>query len=484
MSRQLQIEILKNFLLKTKIMMGVFVTIVFFQVVFGSIAISKGLVLTADIKRAVFVPLFLVVILASEYFVFRYVKTRLNENAPVKNHFLYAVSFLEISFPTMIMAFGAIFMINPDVTPYMVLNSPPELMYFIFLLAASLLLDSRLCYFLGVIIAVEYLLLCTTLLRDAADIEFIMTMAKAFLFLLSGVLTGILSKTIRNSVISSLESQRVLIEELDTKVSEKTAELNLQKEIVEEKQREILGSIAYAKRLQQAILATPEEITKHIPENFLLYKPKDVVAGDFYFFETTSTHLFIAAADCTGHGVPGAMVSIVCSNALTRCVREFQLSDPAKILDKARELVVETFEKSGQDVKDGMDISLFVMNINTKGLTWAGANNPLWYVESGKMKEIKGNKQPIGKVENPTGFTSHAIPKEAATTVYLLTDGYADQFGGPKGKKFKYKQLYSLLEANAHKAMDEQMKLLDSTIESWRGNLEQVDDICIIGFRC
>ncbi|MBK6834166.1 MAG: SpoIIE family protein phosphatase [Bacteroidetes bacterium] len=142
----------------------------------------------------------------------------------------------------------------------------------------------------------------------------------------------------------------------------------------------MIDSINYAKRLQTAILATRDDINKAIPNNFLFYQPKDIVAGDFYFFETTDTHIFYAAADCTGHGVPGALVSVVCSDILSRCVLEFKLTDPAKILDKTRELVLATFAKSNSDVKDGMDISFISINKITKEIKWSGANNPLWYI--------------------------------------------------------------------------------------------------------
>lgn len=256
-----------------------------------------------------------------------------------------------------------------------------------------------------------------------------------------------------------------------------------QKETIEEKQKEIIDSINYAQRLQNAILAKPEEIDNCLKENFLLYLPKDIVAGDFYFFETTPTHLFYAAADCTGHGVPGAMVSIVCSNALTRCVKEFDLTDPGKILDKTRELILDTFKKSGQDVKDGMDISLISIEKNTSKILWAGANNPLWYLHNNSMIEIKPDKQPIGKSDNPKPFTSHELPFNKDVTLYLFTDGYADQFGGEKGKKFKYSNLQKLLLQLADCDMKEQSKLLVESFERWKGNLEQVDDVCIIGVK-
>lgn len=267
-------------------------------------------------------------------------------------------------------------------------------------------------------------------------------------------------------------------------LEEKSSEIEFQKLIIEEKHKEITDSINYAQRLQHAILATEEEISSHLPENFLLYKPKDIVAGDFYFFETTPTHIFYAAADCTGHGVPGAMVSIVCSNALTRSVKEFDLSDPGKILDKTRELVVSTFEKSGQDVKDGMDISLIAIDRATKEIKWSGANNPLWYIEEGKMKEITATKQPIGKVDQIKPFVTHSINKgNSSLFLYLFTDGYADQFGGPKGKKFKYANMSKLLLEIHVLPLQEQKSRLNDVLETWRGSLEQIDDICVIGVR-
>lgn len=250
---------------------------------------------------------------------------------------------------------------------------------------------------------------------------------------------------------------------------------------VEAKQKEIVDSITYAKRLQHAILAREENITRFFPQSFLLYKPKDIVAGDFYFFETTDTHVFYAAADCTGHGVPGAMVSIVCSNALTRSIKEFGMTDPGKILDKTRELVVETFEKSGADVKDGMDISLLAKNLSTNEIAWSGAHNPLWVIENNVLQEIKPDKQPIGKSENTVPFKTHRIQASASAILYLFTDGYADQFGGDKGKKFKAAQLKELLLSLCAQSMAEQKQVIEQTFESWRGSLEQVDDVCVIG---
>ena len=263
-----------------------------------------------------------------------------------------------------------------------------------------------------------------------------------------------------------------------------------QKHVIEEKQKEILDSISYAKRLQEAILPPQEFINTYIPQNFVLYQPKDIVAGDFYWAEHVGDLFFIAAADSTGHGVPGAMVSVVCSNALNRTVKEFNITDTGKILDKTRELVLETFSKSTSDVKDGMDISLLCIDRLKKQIYWSGANNPLWYVQAAgtgaleaTMLEIKADKQPIGKSDHAQPFTTHQIEYKEGSLFYLFTDGMADQFGGPKGKKYKYNQMKELLLSLQNKSMSEQAKSINASFNNWKGSLEQVDDVCIIGVK-
>jgi serine phosphatase RsbU (regulator of sigma subunit) len=256
-----------------------------------------------------------------------------------------------------------------------------------------------------------------------------------------------------------------------------------QKDLVEEKNKEILDSITYAKRLQDAILPPLNLVKQYLPESFVLYKPKDIVAGDFYWMERAGDNILIAAADCTGHGVPGALVSVVCSNALNRTVKEFKITQPGKILDKVRELVLETFEKSESNVQDGMDISLCCINTKTNEVQWSGAYNSLWYIHNGAINEVNADKQPIGKHDKPLPFNTHNINLQKGDTMYLFTDGYADQFGGPKGKKFKYKALQEKLLAFSQQAMSEQRQMLDKAIEDWKGNLEQVDDILIIGVK-
>jgi len=288
-------------------------------------------------------------------------------------------------------------------------------------------------------------------------------------------------------------------------IEEQKHEVENQKSIVELKNQEITDSITYAKRIQTAILPPTGLLNDYLNDGFIYYEPKDVVAGDFYWLEHIEGEVLFAAADCTGHGVPGAMISVVCHNALNRAVREFGLVEPALILNKVKELVIETFELSKEDVKDGMDIALCALNKEKTQLNYAGANNPLWIVrkseslkvESDKgefnnyelstcdftLYELKADKQPISKHINDAPFTNHKVEVQKGDSIYLFTDGFADQFGGEKGKKFKYKPFKELLISIQDKSMDEQSEIIKKEFHNWRGDLEQVDDVCILGVR-
>ena len=271
----------------------------------------------------------------------------------------------------------------------------------------------------------------------------------------------------------------------EEKLKETLKEIEEKHLIIEEKNKEITDSITYAKRIQEAILPPLEFITEHLPDSCVYYQPKDIVAGDFYWAEKVQDVFLIAAADCTGHGVPGALVSVVCSNALNRSVKEFKLTDPGQILDKTREIVLENFSKSKEAIKDGMDISLISVekNADTYLIKWAGANNPLWYIHANELHELKADKQPIGLADHLKPFVTHILNLDKGDTLYLFTDGYADQFGGPKGKKFKYKQLEELLLSTKQLPLNEQFKSVSQALQTWKGSLEQIDDICIIGIR-
>ncbi len=328
----------------------------------------------------------------------------------------------------------------------------------------------------------------TEYLEDISEIQNIVYLSViGFILLISSLIYYVTSNRRKNRMNAVLVERNQLVQE--------------QKSIVEEHNKSISDSINYARRLQSALLPTPEQINKFLPNSFLFFLPKDVVSGDFYWFENKGDWCFIAVADCTGHGVPGAMVSVVCSNALNRSVKEFALKRPKDILDKTRELVLDAFAKSTEEVADGMDISLLAVHIKEKRVVFAGAHNGLWLIrETGKNKEEnadvrilegekhvllewKGDKQPIGKFQAMKPFEECEIQLEENDQLYLMSDGFADQFGGPNGKKFKYVALKKTLLEIADQSMEEQRENLSRAYHSWKKDNEQIDDVCVVGFR-
>ncbi|MEC8969237.1 MAG: tetratricopeptide repeat protein [Bacteroidota bacterium] len=272
--------------------------------------------------------------------------------------------------------------------------------------------------------------------------------------------------------------QKGIIEKQKKKVDNAYSQL-------EEKNLEILDSIQYAKRLQQAILPPKKLVKEWLPNSFVLYKPKDIVAGDFYWMENINEWIYFAAADCTGHGVPGAMVSVVCSNALSVALLDEGKTKPSEILNRTRELVIERFERSEEEIKDGMDISLCALNYKTGKMQWAGANNPLWIIRSGSdvIEVIRGDQQPIGIYVTSDPFHNHEIKLQKGDCIYIFTDGYPDQFGGEKNKKYKTTTLKRFLLTIQDKDMETQRKLLSKEFDNWKADFEQVDDVCVIGVK-
>jgi len=295
-------------------------------------------------------------------------------------------------------------------------------------------------------------------------------------------------------------------------------EIKHQRNQISRTNKNITDSIVYAKRIQEAILPSKRLINQLLPNSFILYIPKDIVSGDFYWvesafenvtmnqFEDKRNHLqknnltnqivLFAAADCTGHGVPGAFMSIVGHNLLNQAVKVHNKVIPADILNEINLRLSETLQQTLEEstVRDGMDIALCSYDSNSKSLQFAGANNPLWIVRNKEIIEIKGDKFPIGFFvgEQLQQFKNNIVQLQEGDCIYIFTDGYADQFGGTLiltehpfglGKKFKYKQLKELILAIHKHPMQEQQKLLEDSFLQWKGDLEQVDDICIIGLR-
>ena len=260
-------------------------------------------------------------------------------------------------------------------------------------------------------------------------------------------------------------------------------EIRLARAKIEKQNEDITDSIRYAKRIQTAILPPQRIVKQYLEHSFIFYEPKDIVAGDFYWMETINDLVIFAACDCTGHGVPGAMVSVVCHNALFRATHEFELKKPSEILDKVEEIVTEYFKNSDDRIMDGMDISLCSYNNGAKILEWAGANNPLWIIRNSELIETKANKQPIGINDMNQPFTNHTFQLFDGDCIYLFTDGFADQFGGSNEKKFMTKKFKETLIRNSSLPMADQGIELEKVFNDWKGKEEQVDDVLVIGVR-
>ncbi len=285
-----------------------------------------------------------------------------------------------------------------------------------------------------------------------------------------------------NKMVGELQES---YEGLEQKVRDRTIEISHQKELIEEKHKEITDSINYAERIQRTFLATNELLNKNLKDYFVFFKPKDIVSGDFYWGAILINGNFaFATADSTGHGVPGAIMSLLNIMSIEKAIEN--LTDPAEILNHTRKTIIERLKKDGSEKggKDGMDCSLICFDLKNKQLQIAAANNPVWIIRSGEVMEIKPDKMPVGKHDrdNET-FTAKIIDVKEGDVVYALTDGFPDQFGGEKGKKFMSKNLRELLTTNAHLPMQEQKQLLEDTFIKWTGDLEQVDDVTVVGIR-
>jgi serine phosphatase RsbU (regulator of sigma subunit) len=337
------------------------------------------------------------------------------------------------------------------------------------------------------------------------------------------------AKRAQDQVIEQLKINESLKDkvnrELEQKVQERTREINEQKEEIESQRdeieaqrdtvamqrdlvsaqkKEITDSIDYAQRIQQALLPSHDYLEKIMPEYFVLYKPKDVVSGDFYWIREVQERLVIVAADCTGHGVPGAFMSMLGITLLDDEFGKDQIDNPGEILDKLRSRLKKMLVQSGQaeEQKDGIDMALAIIDKKSKELQFAGANNPLYLIRNSKqvsesepglkaklqghgshLFEWKGDRQPIGVHWEENPFSTHRIKLKDQDTVYVFTDGFIDQFGGERRKKFKSKRLKELLLSIQKGSMPDQQKQLEKTFENWRKEVEQIDDVCILGVR-
>ncbi len=280
---------------------------------------------------------------------------------------------------------------------------------------------------------------------------------------------------------------------LETEVAKRTEELKKEKEVVEQqnieitkKNENIMESISYAKRIQEAILPPMDLIQKALPESFILYKPKDIVSGDFYWLHETSDKIIFAAVDCTGHGVPGAFMSIIGNNLLDKVVKEQGITKPSEILTQLSLHIIKTLRQDeSKEVKDGMDIAICAIHKNSNKLEFSGAYNPLYLVRNGELIELKSDKIPIGKGHQNSNvqFMNQEYELKSSDMLYIFSDGYADQKGGPQQKKFYYPPFRQLLVDIHTLPMQKQREMLDKKITEWKGELEQYDDMLIFGVK-
>ena len=263
-------------------------------------------------------------------------------------------------------------------------------------------------------------------------------------------------------------------------------ELLKQKDEISRQKKEIIESLEYACLIQTALLPQPSLLQKTFHDSFILYLPKDIISGDFYWISEKQECILFAAVDCTGHGVPGALMSILGITSLNEIVSEIDNLKANRILNQLREKIMKSLHQTGQggESKDGMDISFCIFNRKTKELQYSGANNPLYYIRKNILYEIKPDKMPIGVsgIEEKS-FRNNFVKMKKGDVLYTFSDGFPDQFGGPRGKKFKYKPFKDLLLEIHNKNMKEQKEILLSAFNDWKKDFEQVDDILIIGIR-
>jgi len=267
--------------------------------------------------------------------------------------------------------------------------------------------------------------------------------------------------------------------------------------VIEEKNHHILSSINYALRIQQAILPDSSYLESILSNHFIYYLPKDIVSGDFYWIEKENDKLYLAAIDCTGHGVPGAFLTMLAGSNLDRALYEYNILKPSVILDKLNELIKMLLQSKESVIRDGMDISLCMVDEAEKIIEFAGANNPLYIIrknglptpeiakvhagEKNSLLEIKGDRMPIGKSAKVSKFTNHRLEYFPGDRIYLFSDGFTDQFGGEHYRKFMTKRFRNLLLETSNLSLTEQKGIIDTAFVKWKGKGSQVDDICIIG---
>ncbi len=292
-------------------------------------------------------------------------------------------------------------------------------------------------------------------------------------------------KTQKNRLEQQVRERTRDLEVANTEIEAQRDFARCQHEQIAQQQKEIMDSISYAQTIQSALLPTPQMLGDLLPEHFIIFKPRDMVSGDFFWISDQMYHFYVAAADCTGHGVPGAFMSLLGMTLMDEIVRKQPQIEPDQLLNELRAQIIEILHQKGHpgEARDGLDMVVCKYNRQDRWLHFAGANNPLYLVREGELTEFKTDKMPVSLHVEMLPFTSHEISLKPGDCIYLFSDGYADQFGGPGRKKFKYPAFKNILATNADKPMSAQGKLLEQAFEKWKGNHEQIDDVVIIGLR-
>jgi serine phosphatase RsbU (regulator of sigma subunit) len=263
-------------------------------------------------------------------------------------------------------------------------------------------------------------------------------------------------------------------------------ELESQRDILEVRNKSITDSLTYAQRIQEALLPSEDAMKKYFSSSFILYKPRDIVSGDFYWIGEKEEKIFIVAADCTGHGVPGALMSMIGHDLLEKLIITEDNDRPGVILDKLNTALAYTFsgaKSSGTIIRDGMDMGICAIDIGKKKIEYAGAFFPLYIIRDNRLLETRGDKHVLGMVPDGVSYVNTEIDLADDDILYLFSDGYMDQFGGEENKKFMYRRFRYLLMTIHRFAMDDQKSILEDNLKTWQGTNPQVDDILVIGFK-
>jgi serine phosphatase RsbU (regulator of sigma subunit) len=328
--------------------------------------------------------------------------------------------------------------------------------------------------------------------KEIKVLRFNYILGSLFLGLIIAISATLTARSISRIYEKQIEQKNEELQTLNVTISHQNEEISTQLEVIAKKNKETTDSINYAEKIQSALLPSITLLSSIFPDNFVLYKPRDIISGDFYWFSEVNQHFVVVAADCTGHGVPGAFMSILGITLLNEIVNSRKIIQANEILNELRNQIISSLSQSGvkNQQKDGLDIALCIIDKATKSLQFAGAHNPLYIIRrnsttnSSELTEIKADRLPIGlHPKDDQLFKNNTVQLHPNDSIYLFSDGYSSQFGGEKMETFKLKRLREILLSIQEEPMKKQKEILETTLSSWKGKNDQVDDILIIGVR-